>query len=263
MPHGRPFLAFCAALQLSSCAPAPQKTPPPPVAKAQETPPPRRDILGKKKKHYSQHDEEVIIRDFFQDRREGVFLDVGCAWPKMDNNTYFLESELEWSGIAIDALPQYARAWEHQRPHSRFFNYLVTDHVGPAEKFFRPDRADLSGLSSIAPPKKTSSGHRIPYKQILVPTITLTRLLDENHVARIDFMSLDIEGAELLALAGFDIDRFKPQLVCVEWFHAGRVKILAYFAAHGYERVERYVAYDGVNDYFAPKTARDAPSPPP
>ena len=39
----------------------------------------RRDILGTEKTLYSQHDEELIIRDFFQDRREGFFLDVGCA----------------------------------------------------------------------------------------------------------------------------------------------------------------------------------------
>ena len=31
--------------------------------------------------HYSQHGEELIIRHFFRDRREGFFLDVGCAHP--------------------------------------------------------------------------------------------------------------------------------------------------------------------------------------
>src|SRR5262245_52441129 len=52
--------------------------------------PARKDILARKKKLYSQHDEEVIIRDFFQDRREGFFLDVGCAGPRKDSNTYYL-----------------------------------------------------------------------------------------------------------------------------------------------------------------------------
>jgi len=257
----KPFLALCAVLHLCACSRPPEKVPPSPIAKVLETPPPHRDILRKKQKHYSQHDEEVIIRDFFQDRRDGVFLDVGCAWPKKDNNTYFLESELEWSGIAVDALPQYARAWEHQRPRSRFFNYLVTDHVGPAETFFRPERADLSGLSSMAPPKNSSSGRKVPYKEIQVPTTTLTKLLDENHVARVAFMSLDIEGAELLALGGFEIQRFRPELVCVEWFHAGREKLRSYFAAHGYERIERYLPYDNVNDYYTPRSAGPAPSP--
>ena len=63
----------------------------------------RRDILGTEKKRYSQHNEELIIRDFFQDRREGFFLDVGCAWPIRNSTTYYLEKHLGWSGIGIDA----------------------------------------------------------------------------------------------------------------------------------------------------------------
>jgi hypothetical protein len=92
-----------------------------------------------------------------------------------------------------------------------------------------------------------------------VPTITLTKLLDDNGIAGIDLLSIDIEGAELLALSGFDIDRFHPGLVCIEWFHAGREKIQAYFAAHGYERIERYLEYDKANDYYTPKASRDQP----
>jgi len=40
---------------------------------------------------YSQHREELIVRDFFHDRRNGVFLDVGCASPIQNSNTYYLE----------------------------------------------------------------------------------------------------------------------------------------------------------------------------
>lgn len=35
------------------------------------------DILEKGQKLYSQHDEELIIRHFFDDRRDGFFVDVG------------------------------------------------------------------------------------------------------------------------------------------------------------------------------------------
>ena len=66
---------------------------------------PHRDILGTEKKLYSQFDEELIIRDFFQDRRGGFFLDVGAADPDVNNTTYYLEKNLGWSGIGVDALP--------------------------------------------------------------------------------------------------------------------------------------------------------------
>ena len=51
-----------------------------------------------------------------------------------------------------------------------------------------------------------------------------------------------------------DIERFKPELVCIEASPSIRVKLLEYFAAHGYERIERYLEHDHVNWYFTPKT---------
>jgi FkbM family methyltransferase len=214
----------------------------------------RRDILGTGTKLYSLRDEELIIRDFFQDRRNGFFLDVGCAWPVKENNTFYLEKHLGWSGIAVDALPEYAQPWR-KRPRSRFFNYLVSDHSDTVEPFYR---ADLPDVSSYRPPNNPG-GAPARYEEIHVPTITLTKLLDGNGVSRIDFMSMDIEGAEPLALAGFDIARFRPELACVEAKGANRAAILAYFNGHGYRRIDRYLERDQVNYYFTPVGASPGP----
>jgi hypothetical protein len=50
--------------------------------------PERRDIVNTGTKRYSQFDEELVIRDFFQDRTEGVFLDVGSSTPMKNSTTY-------------------------------------------------------------------------------------------------------------------------------------------------------------------------------
>jgi FkbM family methyltransferase len=216
-----------------------------------DVPQPREDILGTGKKLYSQHDEELVIRDFFQDRRHGTFLDVGCAWPIKASNTFYLEQRLGWRGIAVDALPDYEQAWRKRRRRSRFFNYLVTDHAGTFASFFR---SELLGVSTIKPPEEFE-GRKLKYDEIRVPTITLNQLLDENEMKKVDFVSMDIEGAELLALAGFDIERFKPELLCIEAKPQNRAALMQYFATHGYERIERYFKRDQVNYYFAPKLA--------
>ena len=44
----------------------------------------REGILAEKRL-YSTFDEELIIRDYFQDRRGGFYLDVGCAWAEEAN----------------------------------------------------------------------------------------------------------------------------------------------------------------------------------
>ncbi len=216
---------------------------------AQDTP--RIDVLGTQKKQYSQHDEELIIRDFFQDRHGGYYVDVGCAWPIRHSNTFYLEHRLGWRGVGVDALPDYAAAWKKRRPRSLFRHYAVTDRSGEMIPFYRADRPGVSGVE----PQAAHESKGVKYDEIKAPTITLTQLLDDIGVARFDLLSMDIEGGELQALAGFDIDRFKPQLCCIEAKPANREKLDAYFAAHSYERLERYIARDPANFYYAPRAA--------
>jgi FkbM family methyltransferase len=230
-------------LGLVECREPPRKTSPP----AAES---RRDILGAEKNLYSQHAEEVVIRDFFQDRRNGVFLDVGCAWPVLYSNTYYLERELDWTGIGVDGLPDYGPRWKKRRPGSRFFNFIVTDHSDTTESFYRTVRRDLLGISRLS--KEEKSHRRVRYEEIRVPTITLTQLLERNGIAKIDLLSMDIEGAETLALAGFDVERFQPELAVIEVHANTRAPVLDYFQSHRYHAIERYRDFDQVNYYFTP-----------
>jgi FkbM family methyltransferase len=212
---------------------------------------PARGAVLSEKPRYSHAKEELVIRDFFQDKRDGIFLDVGCWHPIQDSNTYYLEHHLGWSGIGVDALPEMARKWKRNRPASKFFNYIVTDHSDTTESFFRS--AEYTDISAIDKPAKGPGGHPVNAEEVKVPTITLTKLLEANGVTKVDFVSMDIEGAEPLALAGFDIERFKPELLCVEAKVKNREFLAKYFADHGYAQIERYLDYDKTNYYYAPK----------
>ena len=213
------------------------------------------EIIKSGKKLYSQHDEELIIRDFFNDRNGGMFVDVGCAHYMEMSTTCYLEKHLGWYGIAVDALSEYAADYTQNRPNTKFFNFIVTDRSGCIEPFYRLINAP--GLSSD---NKNSTREAAEYFQVSkecqvmdVPTITLTELLEKNGISKIDFLSLDIQGGELKALSGFNIRRFKPELVCVEVPPGFSGKILKYFTKHGYERVDKYLKYDNINWYFKPK----------
>jgi FkbM family methyltransferase len=250
--HGREAVVMAALLSLLSCereAAAPAASESESESESEEqTPWTGVDLNGKAL--YSQSQEELIIRDFFQDRRGGVFLDVGAATPIRNSNTAYLEKQLDWSGIAIDALPEYAESWKKRRPKSTYLNYLVTDHAEGVEPFYR---SELPGISSVEKPLTGPAGNPRSFEEIHVETNTLTRILDEQGIETIDFMSMDIEGHEPEALSGFDIDRFRPELVCIEAKPANREFIRTYFAEHGYEQLEKYLEYDKTNYYFARK----------
>ncbi len=194
----------------------------------------------------------MIIRDFFKDRRNGFFLDVGCADCFYLSNTAYLETDLGWSGIGVDALAEFGPGYVKDRPKTKFHNYLVTDKSTGKQKFYRAEA--LPEVSSTQ--KKVAAEQARQYRgdgtvaEIEVPSITLNELLDQNGVSKIDFLNLDIEEHEPAALAGFDINRFQPELVCVEAHPAVREELLKYFTAHGYKRLEKYLPYDNVNWYF-------------
>jgi FkbM family methyltransferase len=200
--------------------------------------------------------EEWIIRDFFQDRRGGFFLDVGAADQKVSSNTWYLENRLGWSGIAIDALQEYRAGYEQFRPRTKFFSVFVSDQpAGTATLFIGSGRGASSGERGFTEQYGAVTG------SVEVPTTTLNQLLDAEGVTHVDFVSMDIELAEPKALAGFDLDRFKPALVAVELHPEVRQQILDYFATRGYVVIGKYLRADDINAWFMPAGTRVAPFP--
>jgi FkbM family methyltransferase len=206
-------------------------------------------ILVCGKSLYSQYDEELIIRDFFRDRHGGTFLDVGAAHYKTNSTTFYLEHHLGWRGVAVDANADYGPDYATYRPNTRFYSYLVTDHSGTMDPFYLLKTKFL--MSTPSKDWAEQFGHH-DYETVLKPTITLNDLLAKAAISRIDFVSMDIETGEPAALAGFDIDRFRPALLCIEVTEGVRARVATYFASHGYKRIARYQDYDTVNQYFTP-----------
>lgn len=190
----------------------------------------------------------MIIRHFFRDRRDGVYLDVGCFHWKRASTTYYLEKHLGWTGIGIDAQEGYREGWKKNRPDSTFFAYAVTDKSGETIKFFQAGPVSSTVTTNI---EKWQEEFDFEPREIEVPTITLDDLLDSEGVKKIDFLSMDINGGEITALKGFDLKRFRPELVHVESNNGD--ELAKYFESNGYVRIDAYLEYDQINWYYTPR----------
>lgn len=197
---------------------------------------------------YSQFAEEWIIRDFFRDKRGGVFVDVGANHYRDSSTTYYLEKNLEWSGLAIEPLAQFEADYKTHRPRTRFLPFFVSDVSDEQAKLYVLDQHTVVSSSNKAFTERTGANPR----ELSVPTITLNDLLPRNGIGQFDFLSMDIELSEPKALAGFDIRRFSPELVCIEAHDEVRQFILDYFARNGYVIVGKYLPADEHNLYFTP-----------
>src|SRR4030095_7953294 len=170
-------------------------------------------ILQKYGTHrFSRNVEEWLIRDFFQDRHNGVFLDVGANDYRNESNTYYLETELGWSGVAIDALEEFAPGYQEHRPHTRFFAGFVSDVGASTVQFFVHEQNKL--VASVSHEFTERAG--TPGVPRTVRTTTLDRVLVQAGISRLDFMSMEIAVSQPKALAGFHIDRFTPRAGCGE-----------------------------------------------
>jgi FkbM family methyltransferase len=198
--------------------------------------------------HYTEREEEWLIRDFFQDRRDGFFVDVGANHFQDANKTYYLESKLGWSGLAVEPQTRFAADYAAHRPRTKFLPFFVSDVSNETARLYVINRASMVASSD----KEFVEQFGKPDEERDVPTITLNDLLDSEDVKHIDFLSIDIELHEPQALKGFDIGRFRPSLVCIEALQPVRQQILDYFTSHGYVIVGKYIWVDLENMYFAP-----------
>ena len=204
----------------------------------------------------SQFAEEWIIRDFFGDRRGGMFVDIGAGHHQTHSNTYYLETVLDWRGILVDAQSVFAADYAQHRPRTQFFSFFVADSTGQQATLWLSE--PKSGLASAT---KFQAEQLEQVTPMAVPTIRLDDLLDGLGVRGFDFLSMDIELAEPSALAGFSIDRFRPTLVCIEAHLPTRQAVLDYFSQHHYVLVGKYLRADGWNLYFTPARLEDPTSP--
>ena len=207
-------------------------------------------------KYYSWHYEEWFIRDFFDDMRGGFFVDVGASHYSVSSNTFLLEADFEWSGIAIDAQERLRAGYNENRPRTKYFTYFVSDtSTGKTDLFV--------GNTFVASANK-GFVREIALEiteTIQVQDITLDALLDREGVKQIDFLSMDIELAEPAALRGFDIRRFAPKLVCIEDILKNDEFVEDYFEKHGYAKLKLWSRIDSVNAYYTPRELVEAKTP--
>ena len=196
-------------------------------------------------KHFSQNDEELIIRDFFQDKRNGVFVDIGANHYRINSTTYYLERDLGWNGIAVDAICDFKREYELYRKNTLFYCFYISDRSDDMIDFYvnEQNKRISTGVQGLAIKKGT-------FVKVKIATITLNDLLARTGLAHFDLLSMDIELSEPAALAGFDIQKYHPALVCIEAHNEVCRQILEYFAKNNYLRIGKYDGLDPLNEYF-------------
>lgn len=177
-------------------------------------------------KYYSQIGQDrYYIENVIKFKKGGRFLDIGAHDGIHTSNTYALEKDLGWTGVCVEANPDLVAKLQQNRSNSTIVNCAVWNMPGQVE--FEISDSNHQGtagdlLSRISGLDRNSAYFKEHFRQsrrtISVEAKTVTQLLEELQLlpCTFDYMSLDVEGAEIEALQGIDFSRVDIKFMTVE-----------------------------------------------
>ena len=166
-----------------------------------------------KKISYSFNAVDLIIDYIFKDKINGFYVDIGAQHPIANNNTY-LFFKRGWTGINIDLDVKNIELFNISRPNDINLNNAISSSASKKKLFFYHDKSPINTLV-----EDVSNFQNATVKEIkTVKTITLNKVLENlSFDKEIDYMNIDVEGHELDVLKGFDLIRYKPNVISVEY----------------------------------------------
>jgi FkbM family methyltransferase len=194
--------------------------------------------------YQSQMGQDMFLnRWFFQNNGPGFFIDVGAFDGILGSNTSYFEKYLQWTGIAFEPNPsafEVLRATRSCRliqgcayQHDGRVPFLALSEKDQREGTESPPRSLLSmmldrshgGAMLSGIPEHMDQVQRTEWareamdlKQTLstVPCHRIDTVLNDLGVKIVDYLSIDVEGAELEVLRGIDFESVQVNVIGVE-----------------------------------------------
>jgi FkbM family methyltransferase len=163
---------------------------------------------------YAQRHEDMHLLSAFGEQASGFYIDIGAGHPVYDNVSFafYLRG---WSGVTVEPNPWLAQLSEAVRPLDVRIQSLIGATPGSATYYLVEDFHGLSTtVEGHAQAALSEFGKRS--QTMPMPVRTLQSLCEQYADGTIDFLKIDVEGAEREVLLGGDWQRFRPKVVVAE-----------------------------------------------
>jgi len=178
------------------------------------------------KNRKSQFGEDLLLLPLLLNltaNRPGTFVEIG-AWDGVSlSNTFVLEHCYNWTGALIEANPQNFRELKRSVRTARKANWAVCDKSWGTVQITRDGLAVAGQIGAMSPAYIAT--HRVGDNitdTVRVRCSRFDRILAGLRIPRANFLSLDVEGAELEVLGTVDPSIFDVILVEMDGFNASK-----------------------------------------
>lgn len=181
----------------------------------------------------------------------GFFIEAGANDGFSQSNTYYFEKFLNWSGILIEPIPELYKKCIFERPNSQVINCALVSEDYPKDTI----ALMYSNLMSLVKGARKNNLEDFNHVnkgldiqalkstyEIDVPAKTLTSVLKDCAVGKIDLFSLDVEGYELDVLRGFDMLIYRPKYILVEVNFPDEIN--KYLNSYNYHAIDELTSFD-------------------
>ncbi len=196
---------------------------------------------------YAQNGEDVVLARALP-QRVGFYVDVGAGDPFIASVTKHFY-DLGWHGINLEPRPSALAKLELHRPRDRNLGVAVGSENGTTSFFLVEEDPDLSTTVESDRELLVDRGYSTSLHSVGVRT--LSDVLGQYEVADIDFLKIDVEGAEAAVLEGLDLARWRPRVIVVEAVEPYSHVRTDHLWRHRLEQAGyRAGGFDGINLFF-------------
>jgi FkbM family methyltransferase len=193
--------------------------------------------LVKLDRSYAQFQQDLWVATAVgQGKTDGFYVDVGSADGVSNSNTKLLD-QMGWKGVCIDPFPA-----NMQSRTCQLFRQPVFSESGKKVQFRAA--GPLGGIDSDLG-KYRSAVSGAPLVEFV--TATLDEILEKAKAPKqIDYMNIDVEGAEYDVLRGLSLDKYEVSSFTIEHNYEGekRELIRKLLESKGYVRVRSWESDD-------------------
>ncbi len=162
---------------------------------------------------YAQNLEDYTLDLVFQDVTAGTYVDVGGGHPVADNVSMYFYLK-GWRGLVVEPQEKLAKAYAGVRPRDVVVSSLAGREQGTVDFHVVEGMHGLS--SAVAANAESARTYGAKTTTMKKQVERLSTLIDRAGLTAIDFLKIDVEGAEPDVLAGLDLNRHRPRVILVE-----------------------------------------------
>ena len=197
---------------------------------------------------YSQDkQDEYLEKNIFKGHKNGVFMDVGAHNGICINNTLHFEKHNNWTGINIEPIKKIYDQLVVNRPNSININCAICNNDGHTEFIQNSGHTEmLSGIKHTYDKRHSNRLHTenkaygSTTNIIKVNTQKIETICNEHSIKHINYLSIDVEGAEFEVIKSINFDTLFIDVIGFEDNYSdASIPIVQYLQSKNYVVINR------------------------